>query len=34
MNIILCDSVSPDFTVAGFAQQIRAAIAAASGAGR
>jgi uncharacterized protein (DUF1330 family) len=31
-DIILVDSVGPDFTVAGFAQQIRAAIAAGSGA--
>ena len=30
-EIFLCDSVSPDFTVAGFPQQTRAAIAAASG---
>ncbi|MFC6018138.1 DUF1330 domain-containing protein [Plantactinospora solaniradicis] len=30
-DLILVDSVGPDFTVAGFAQQVRAAIAAASG---
>ncbi|MGC4880517.1 DUF1330 domain-containing protein [Micromonospora sp. DT43] len=29
-DIILVDSLAPDFTVAGFAQQVRAAIAAAS----